>query len=123
MIEINQNSSVPLYDQIKAGLTGLVVRGLLRPGDRAPSVRVLAGELRVNPNTVARALRELVEEGVLEARRGEGCFVAAQAARRSADARRQAAENLKTALELAARSGLSRREIEEIARRTAKEEI
>ena len=51
-------------------------KSLLRPGEAVPSVRDLARELRVNPNTVAKAYQRLVEAGILETRRGEGTFVA-----------------------------------------------
>ena len=65
MIQIDPRSPVPINDQIKAAVRGLVAKGLLRPGDQAPSIRSLAERLRVNPNTVARAFRELSLEGVL----------------------------------------------------------
>ena len=54
----------------------LVASGALRPGDPLPSVRDLAREQRINPNTVAKAYQRLAEAGVLESRRGEGTFVA-----------------------------------------------
>ena len=58
----------------------LIVLGVLKPGAAIPSVRDLARELRVNPNTVARAYQRLTEGGVLVVRRGEGTFVAEQPA-------------------------------------------
>ena len=54
----------------------LVASGALRPGDALPSVRDLAREQRINPNTVAKAYQRLAEAGILETRRGEGTFVA-----------------------------------------------
>ena len=67
---------VPIWSQIEEGVRHLVASGALRPGDALPSVRDLAREQRINPNTVAKAYQRLVEAGILETRRGEGTFVA-----------------------------------------------
>ena len=64
--------SVQLADQVRFA----VAAGRLVAGERLPSVRVLAVEVRVNPNTVSRAWRELARDGVVETRRGEGVYVA-----------------------------------------------
>lgn len=68
-------SHVPVYKQIKDRLKLLIHTGRLRPGDFVPSIRALAEDLNVNVNTVARAYRELVLEGVIEPVRGEGYVV------------------------------------------------
>jgi GntR family transcriptional regulator len=112
MIEIDPSSPVPLNDQIKAGLRGLVARGLLKPGDQAPSVRGLAASLKVNPNTVARALRELALEGFLESRRGDGSYIAAAAKRQMQQGLDAAREALGEAVRSARRGGLDWRAIE-----------
>ncbi len=65
----------PIYLQIGEEICRRIVRGDLPPGARAPSVRELAAQLRVNPNTVQRAYQELERDGVLSARRGQGSFV------------------------------------------------
>jgi GntR family transcriptional regulator len=122
MIRLNALSPVPLNEQIKSGLRGLIARGTLRPGDPAPSIRDLAETLKVNPNTVARAVRELVLEGVLETRRGEGTLVAAAAPRKAQDGLAEARRSLREALRQAKRSGLDWTEIVATARRTEKEE-
>ncbi|MEK7746459.1 MAG: GntR family transcriptional regulator [Elusimicrobiota bacterium] len=71
MIRIDASSPVPIYDQIKSGLRGLVAKGILKPGDAAPSIRELSAKLKVNPNTVARAFRELSVEGFFDSRRDQ----------------------------------------------------
>ncbi len=71
----------PIYLQIMEWIKRQAVRGVLRPGDRVPSVRDLARELQVNPNTVARAYRELEREGFLFTLRGQGTFITRDAAR------------------------------------------
>src|SRR5512134_3818509 len=76
MLSIRTKSEVPIHRQIADGLRLAVAAGRLAPGDEVPSVRALAAELGVNPNTVARAYRELERERWVETRRGAGTFVA-----------------------------------------------
>lgn len=66
----------PIWRQIDDGIRRAIALGALAPGDPIPSVRDLARELRVNPNTVARAFQALGDAGVVASRRGEGTFVA-----------------------------------------------
>jgi GntR family transcriptional regulator len=77
MIKIDPSSFVPIYEQIKKQVRSRIVAGFWRPGDPLPSIRDLAAEMIINPNTVARAYRELEKEGVIHTRKGKGCFVAA----------------------------------------------
>jgi len=76
LIRLNPKSDVPLYRQLMAQIQAMIASGKLRAGDRLPSVRELAIDLRINPNTVARAYRELDQLGVLEARGALGSFIA-----------------------------------------------
>lgn len=71
-------SGVPLYRQIIEQVKVGVGRGQLGPGDQLPTVRQLAVDLSINPNTVIRAYRELEIEGVLETHQGSGTFVSSQ---------------------------------------------
>lgn len=75
-LKIDATLPVPIWSQIEDGVRHLVASGALSPGDPLPSVRDLAREQRINPNTVAKAYQRLVEAGILETRRGEGTFVA-----------------------------------------------
>jgi GntR family transcriptional regulator len=75
-IRIDPTLPTPIWSQIEDAVRYLVASGGLRPGDAVPSVRDLAREQRINPNTVAKAYQRLAEAGVLETRRGEGTFVA-----------------------------------------------
>jgi GntR family transcriptional regulator len=75
-IRVDPQLPVPIWSQIEESVRHLVASGALRPGDPLPSVRDLAREQRINPNTVAKAYQRLAEAGVVESRRGEGTFVA-----------------------------------------------
>lgn len=75
-LSINPADARPLYVQIMDEVRRARVLGTLRPDDALPSVRQLAAELRVNPNTVAQAYRELERDGVVYVRRGQGTFIA-----------------------------------------------
>ena len=87
MIAINYKDGRPFYEQVREELRRLVVSGALRPGDRLPSVRELAGQLAINPNTIQRAYRELEAEGYISSVPGKGSFVTDREAR--PDPRRQ----------------------------------
>lgn len=74
-IEINPSSGVPIYLQIINQIKYSIAAGALRPGDKIPAVRELAAQIRINPNTVAKAYRELQHEKIIVAKWGEGSFV------------------------------------------------
>jgi GntR family transcriptional regulator len=74
-ISIATGSVVPIYRQVVDQVCRAVAAGGLKPDDRLPSVRELAEELVLNPNTIARAYGELVREGVAESRQGRGVFI------------------------------------------------
>ena len=75
-IRIDPELPTPIWSQIEEAVRYMVASGALRPGDALPSVRDLARDQRINPNTVAKAYQRLAEAGILETRRGEGTFVA-----------------------------------------------
>jgi len=76
VITINTRDPRPIYVQIKEGLCRLILNGVLAEGERLPSVRELAGQLAINPNTIQRAYRELESEGFVYSMTGKGSFVA-----------------------------------------------
>lgn len=73
VIEFDNNQ--PIYLQIMNYIKGEIVTGKLKPGDKIPSVRELAAELQINPNTVQRTFQELERETIVETRRGMGRYV------------------------------------------------
>lgn len=78
---MNRQRGLAVYLQIQTQIERRIAAGSLGPGDPLPSVRTLAKELRINPNTVVRAYRELEHLGLVETRHGEGTFVAEGAQR------------------------------------------
>jgi GntR family transcriptional regulator len=75
-IHIQAQDGVPIYLQVMQQIKYLVASGRLEPGEELPSIRALAEQLLVNPNTIARAYRELEVAGVVEKRRTAGTYVA-----------------------------------------------
>src|SRR4029453_15271667 len=75
----NPSSGVPIYLQLMEQVKHSIETGALRPGEQLPGIRPLAEELVINPNTVAKAYRELEHEGVIELRQGAGAFVSGNA--------------------------------------------
>ena len=75
MLSVDPSDPTPLYAQLERGIRAAIAAGRLRPGDRLPTVRQLAVELRINANTVAKVYAELERAGVLATQRGIGTFV------------------------------------------------
>ena len=84
MISLNYRDSRPIYEQIRDGLRKLIVTGALSADEKLPSVRALAAQLAINPNTIQRAYNELEGEGYISSVPGKGSFAAAFAAAASA---------------------------------------
>ena len=74
MLSLNYRDSQPIYGQIKDGLRRLIVTGALEPDEKLPSVRSMAVELAINPNTIQRAYAELESEGFIYSVPGKGSF-------------------------------------------------
>jgi GntR family transcriptional regulator len=81
IFRVNPASGAPIYIQLMEQFKHAVETGALRPGEQLPTLRKLAVELVVNPNTIVRAWRELANEGIVEIRHGSGAFVSQDAAR------------------------------------------
>lgn len=83
-MQLNYRDSKPIYEQIKEGIRRMIVMNVIKQDEKLPSVRVLACKYVINPNTIAKAYRELEEEGYLYTKSGKGTFVAdAKTARQS----------------------------------------
>lgn len=76
MLELNYRDARPIYEQIKDGLRRLILSDVIRQDERLPSVRDLASQLAINPNTIQKAYRELEQEGYVYTVSGRGSFAA-----------------------------------------------
>lgn len=76
--KVEYDSGIPVYRQIINQAAVAVAAGAFRPGDRLPTIRALSERLNVNPNTVAKAYRELELKGIIVSERGSGSFIQAQ---------------------------------------------
>lgn len=76
MIQLNSRDPRPIYEQIMDNFRKLIVSGAVIPGEKLPSVRELATQLAINPNTIQRAYRELETEGYIISLPGKGSFAA-----------------------------------------------
>src|SRR5450755_516435 len=102
MFRVNPSSGIPLYLQLMEQVKHAVETGALREGDQLPTIRKVAEDLVVNPNTVVRAYRELEHEGVLELKHGSGAFI-----RESGTRRTRLIRNAQAAMQPAVERGMS----------------
>jgi GntR family transcriptional regulator len=108
----NPSLGVPIYLQLMEQIKHAVETGALRAGEQLPGIRPLAEELVINPNTVAKAYRELEHEGVIELRHGAGAFVSGQSrGRKTADKLRAGQALVAGAVDRLRGSGLTEEEI------------
>ena len=112
---IEPDSHVPVYLQIVESLRSAIAAGVYRPGEALPSLRALATDLKVNPNTVQRAYEELDRQGLVKSHRGVGMFVARRGAQSARDRAEESAQtSLDQAVTAAAAAGLSTDRIREL---------
>ena len=109
---LDLHSGVPVYRQIIDQVLGRIATSSLGPGDQLPTVRQVAVDLAINPNTVQRAYRELEIRGVLETQQGTGTFISQQKVKRDEVERRRQLCQLVS--ELVARAGAAGFTIEDL---------
>jgi len=113
-LDINPRLSTPIYQQVVDGIKEAVARGILSPGERMPTVREIAAELSLNPNTIAKAYQKLEQEGVIETMRSRGTFVASRSSVDLNLARKKLTGLVDKVLVEAYHLGLERAEIEQL---------
>lgn len=114
---------MPIYLQLQTQVKQAIAGGVLKEGDQLPSVRDLATQLTVNPNTIARAYQELEREGAIETLRGRGTFVAKpRAAQLHEDRYERISEAINHLVMEAYRLGLSFKELRELLREQLEKE-
>ena len=110
MISLDYRDSRPLYQQVKDNLRRMMLTGLLPPDEKLPSVRSLATQLAINPNTIQRAYRELELDGYILSVAGKGSFVA-QIDQLAEQQKKQAVDAFCTAAQRLRALGLSGEEL------------
>ena len=110
MVHLDYRDARPIYAQIADGFRKQITAGILRGEDRLPSVRELAAELSINPNTIQRAYRQLEAEGWIATVPGKGCFVCGLRSYTESEKQELLLAFDKTAMTLL-RSGVSREEL------------
>jgi GntR family transcriptional regulator len=113
-IRLDIKSGIPIYRQIMDQVTAGIAAGSVRPGDQLPTVRQLAVDLSVNPNTVIRAYRELEIRGILDTQQGSGTFISSLEIKTDAAERQRALNQLVT--EFVGRAGAAGFTVQELAR-------
>ena len=110
-LQVNRQSSVPVHVQLTTQIRHLIEAGHLKPGVQLPTVRQLAGFLRINRNTAARALADLLRDGYLESQQGRGTFVVERPPTREGRAARSLEVLVEETLERARRLGFTHEEL------------
>jgi GntR family transcriptional regulator len=110
VFRLNPSSGVPVYVQLMEQVKHALDTGALRPGDQLPTIRKLAEDLVVNPNTVVRAYRDLEHEGLVELRQGSGAFIRSSIARATRVTKR-AQGVMQSAIDRLVAAGLTEEEI------------
>jgi GntR family transcriptional regulator len=112
LFRTNPSTGIPLYLQLMEQVKHAIETGALRAGEQLPGIRPLAEELVINPNTVAKAYRELEHAGLIELRHGAGAFVSQQAAAAGGSGKVRAAQAIvATAVERLRAKGVTDEEI------------
>ena len=120
MFSIDLRSRVPIYEQLVQNITDQVIKNVLLPDEPLPSVRVLARDLGINPNTVQKAYHELEQRGIIYHAAGRGSFVAPTES--LADAMlSQRMQTIQEALEAAKRAGVSKQAVIELVNKLYEE--
>ena len=114
-IHVNYSSGEPIIRQAVDQIQLMIVNGTLRPGDKLPSIRELAKDLKINPTTVSRIYNELAHAGTITLRQGQGAFVSERAVRLAPEeVRRMVAKQARALLVEGLRLGMEYQEIQDI---------
>ena len=110
VITVDTRDRKPIYEQLTDNIRNLVLQGVLQPNEQLPSVRSLAVDLAINPNTIQKAYAELERQGITYSVPGRGSFVSDNVGELSRVQREKAAESLQAAMSAACDAGITREE-------------
>lgn len=114
MYHIDAMSRVPVYEQIVEQTEKFILAGILKPGDKIPSVRNLSIELSVNPNTIQKSIVELDRRGLILSVPGKGCYVAEEARTALSAVKRKKMAEIKDEIKELALAGVTKEELLEL---------
>ena len=114
LIAVDTRSRKPIYEQLVANISELVIKKDISPGEQLPSVRALAGELAINPNTIQRAYNELEHLGVIVSIPGRGNFIPEDISQLVDTKRRDSLSALSEKMLDAKNSGITRTEVNDL---------
>ena len=114
MYQIDAMSRVPVYEQIVNQTERFILTGILKPGDKIPSVRNLSIELSVNPNTIQKSILELDRRGLIFSVPGRGCYVSEEARATLTAVKRKEMAEIKEKINELALAGVTKDEIIEL---------
>uniref|UniRef100_UPI0040573EF4 GntR family transcriptional regulator n=1 Tax=Acetatifactor sp. TaxID=1872090 RepID=UPI0040573EF4 len=120
MILIDYKDRRPIYEQVIERFQQMILCGALQPGEPMPSVRSLAMELSLNPNTIQRAYQELERNGYIYTMKGKGSFVS-ETGDAALSKRKELQEEFKACVERAFAAGVSEQELQEILSKSIEE--
>jgi len=110
VITVDTRDRKPIYEQLTENIRRLVLQGILQPNEQLPSVRALAVELAINPNTIQKAYAELERQGITYSLPGRGSFVSDNVGELSRAQLAQTADALRAAMKAAKDAGMTRAE-------------
>lgn len=110
VITVDTRDRKPIYEQLTENIRRLVLQGVLQPNEQLPSVRALAVELAINPNTIQKAYAELERQGITYSLPGRGSFVSDNITELSRAQLAQSADALRAAMKAAKDAGMTRTE-------------
>lgn len=122
VIQVDYRDRRPIYEQLVGNIRELILRGILLPDEQLPSVRSLAAELAINPNTIHKAYAELERNGVIYSSPGRGSFVSGDSAVLRQESLRVAEERLLAAMQEAKMAGLDADEVRAIMNKIWRDE-
>ena len=114
MYHVDAMSRVPVYEQIVEQTEKFILAGILKPGDKIPSVRNLSIELSVNPNTIQKSIVELDRRGLIFSVPGKGCYVAEEAKTALTAVKRKKMAEIKDEIKELALAGVTKEELLEL---------
>ncbi len=114
MYHIDAMSRVPVYEQIVEQTEKFILTGILKPGDKIPSVRNLSIELSVNPNTIQKSIVELDRRGLIFSVPGKGCYVSEEAKTALSTVKRKEMAEIKDKINELALAGVTKNELLEL---------